>query len=114
MNPEQELEVEGATDDAYIGLLQDVILALRQVRSMARGEGQSECGVCGDGGHTVETCHHNPLLRVLLGDEAASGSVWRCFHCNAIFTNAKTAEDHFGISVDEIARCLREKAEVEQ
>jgi hypothetical protein len=49
------------------------------------------CTICGDNDHQAWECHHNPLNINYLGRLH-----WRCFHCNAIFTNEQAAEEHFG------------------
>lgn len=63
------------------------------------------CFVCEDTGHTAEHCHHNPLL--LAREWAKATNVWQCWHCGFVATNADEAEEHFGKSEDEVAKCLR-------
>jgi len=66
------------------------------------------CTVCGDSGHQANQCHHNPLL--MARRAVMASNVWRCYHCNAVFTNHAEAETHFGKSENEVARCLQRKA----
>jgi len=70
----------------------------------ARDENPSiSCGVCHDGGHISNQCHHNPLVMARRAISAAD--VWRCFHCNAIFTDPVEAEQHFGRNPHETPKC---------
>lgn len=63
------------------------------------------CFVCEDTGHTAETCHHNPLL--LAREWGKATNVWQCWHCGFVATSAEEADDHFGKSEEETAKCLR-------
>lgn len=47
------------------------------------------CNICGDNDHQAWECHHNPL-------NWQKKAVWRCFHCNEVFTDEKSAGEHFG------------------
>lgn len=70
----------------------------------ARDEDPSKCcGSCGDGGHTAETCHHNPLVLARLG--AKKEFEYRCFHCGEVF-NGNAAQEHFGKTECEDPSCL--------
>lgn len=52
------------------------------------------CSVCGDTGHSAHQCHHNPL--VMARRSVFQTRVWRCFHCDEVFTNPLKAKEHFG------------------
>jgi hypothetical protein len=52
------------------------------------------CAVCGDSGHMAWECHHNPLA--VMHEYRADRLRWRCFHCDAVFTDEATAREHFG------------------
>jgi hypothetical protein len=77
-----------------------------QMRSIRAGAGQDQCLVCGDGGHTAEECHHNPLLLAAIGRDAFFGNVWKCFHCGAVFCDEESAEQHFGTTPEWPAACI--------
>lgn len=62
------------------------------------------CVVCGDDGHQAFECHHNPLVMSRRAVEL--GNAWRCFHCGARFTRWDAAQEHFGKTEDEKAKCL--------
>lgn len=64
------------------------------------------CTVCHDTGHTAEHCHHNPLIMARRAARVARQ--WRCFHCDAVFTDAKAAEDHFGFAGESKPACERD------
>ena len=77
----------------------------------AKAQAEHPCGgctVCGDCGHQANQCHHNPLL--MARRAIMSAKVWRCYHCNAVFTDHADAEVHFGKSENEVARCLHRQA----
>ena len=82
--------------------------ARKQRASMEAGEFQPECEVCGDNGHTVEGCHHDPLALARRWTQARN--IWTCFHCGLVCTTEAEAREHFGTSEDEVARCLRDRA----
>lgn len=71
----------------------EAIEALRAAKTQP--EHLSECcTVCCDTGHTASHCHHNPL--VMARRAAATTKVWRCYHCDEVFTDYAKAEEHFG------------------
>jgi uncharacterized C2H2 Zn-finger protein len=80
----------------------EAIEALQDAKKQSdhRGDG---CSVCFDSGHYAEQCHHNPL--VMARRAAAAINVWRCFHCDQVFTDAKKAQEHFGKREDERPKC---------
>lgn len=83
----------------------EAIQALKD--AMKQDKHRSEgCTVCYDSGHTAEQCHHNPL--VMARRAAKSVRVWRCFHCDAVFTDAEKAAEHFGRR-DEAPACKRKR-----
>lgn len=90
----------------YEEAIHDLRMALQQRNSMLRGEAQMGCEVCGDSGHTVESCHHDPLKLARRYTEATS--IWVCYHCGTVCRNDEEAKAHFGSSEDEVARCLAE------
>lgn len=108
------LSLEGQLNERhYLELIEKLRDGLKQFRSMRRGEHQHCCGVCGDNGHTAEQCwFHNPLHLSLMGFEALTGPIWKCFHCGAIYTSEETAAEHFGKTPDSPAECLRMLAEL--
>lgn len=65
------------------------------------------CSVCEDSGHTAESCCHNPL--VAARKWARATAVWACYHCGFVATNDEEAQDHFGKSDLETAKCQRER-----
>lgn len=95
--------------EAYDEAIQALTDAKNQRASMAKGEYQSGCSVCSDTGHTVESCHHDPLQ--LAREGALSHMQFRCYHCDFVCTTDEEAKEHFGSSEAEIARCLRDRAE---
>lgn len=84
----------------YDEVIQDLLLAKTQLRP----DGQN-CAVCEDNGHQAWECHHNPLVMALRGVQAENE--WRCFHCGFVSTSVVAALEHFGVSSDEVARCLQ-------
>jgi hypothetical protein len=98
---------DGWGDIDYVEAISDLRNAYFQRRSMRRGEPQTGCMVCGDSGHTVETCHHDPLQ--LARKWTAASAVFTCFHCGVVCTTTEEAVAHFGRSEDEITKCLRER-----
>ena len=78
---------------------------LSAIRKLKRGMAQLQpngypCFICGDTGHQAWECHHNPLVAVELAEK------YQCYHCGRIFSE-EDAEEHFGKSEDEVARCLQ-------
>ena len=78
---------------------------LSAIRKLKRGMAQLQpngypCFICGDTGHQAWECHHNPLVAVELAGK------YQCYHCGRIFSE-EDAEEHFGKSEDEVARCLQ-------
>jgi hypothetical protein len=100
------INVGDATDEHYAEVIALLELARAQMRSMRAGKAQRECDVCGDGGHTAEECHHNPLLLSTVGRDALLGTVWKCFHCGAIYCDEESAERHFGTTPEWPAACI--------
>lgn len=80
----------------------EAIEALQQARDQVDGYG---CGVCGDSGHTPETCHHNPLI--LARRYAAATDIYVCYHCGFVAHNDEEAVEHFGQNDSQVAKCLR-------
>lgn len=97
------------TEEDYTDAIADLRNAREQFLSKRRGEGASGCAVCGDGGHTEESCHHNSLL--LARRWASSTSVWKCYHCGFIATNDDEAKEHFGRGDTDEPSCLLARAE---
>jgi hypothetical protein len=96
----------------YSEVIHRLQLGLEQLRSMNRREAQNCCAVCGDNGHTAEGCwYFNPLHLTLVGIEALVGSLYKCFHCGAVYTDEESARHHFGKTPDSPAECLRQLAE---
>ncbi len=102
----QEIVLENLEAGHYEEVIEKLVLGLAQLRSIAKGEFQRDCGICGDTGHTAEACHHNPLLLMALGEEAKNGKVWRCFHCDAVFTDREGAQRHFGNDIAQPPDCI--------
>jgi len=86
----------------------DAILALHQAKEQPRLL-QMGCAICHDSGHTAEQCHHNPLL--LARKWRSATSIYRCFHCGFVASNDDEAQAHFGNADDEVASCVRLRAE---
>lgn len=103
--PTNVLSIADATDEHYAEVLALLERARAQMRSIRAGEAQRECAVCGDGGHTVEECHRNPLLLSIVGRDALTGVVFKCFHCGAIYCDEQSAATHFGERPDRPAAC---------
>ena len=93
------------TPEDYDEAIIDLMNARNQRISMARGEFQGGCAVCGDSGHTVNGCHHDPLQ--LARERARQKSTWQCYHCGFEARTDEDAIEHFGRSEEEVARCLR-------
>lgn len=87
----------------YAEAIEALTLAAQQLAPDGRG-----CNVCGDSGHQAFECHHNPLL--VARKWTAATSVYCCWHCGFIATSDKEAVAHFGISDDEVARCIEQRA----
>ena len=66
------------------------------------------CGCCGDSDHTSAICHHNPL--VMARRAVSKGNSWRCYHCNELFFTHEAAEEHFGRTQDQFAKCIESRA----
>lgn len=90
----------GLTDRDY----DEAITALRDAKKQKNHKSHG-CSVCYDSGHTAEQCHHNPLVMARRATIAAR--VWRCFHCDAVFTDAEKAQEHFG-NREAIVHCCQE------
>lgn len=86
----------------------EAIDALHQAKQQP-GMLQLGCSICHDSGHTAEHCHHNPLL--LARKWVAATSIYRCYHCGFVALNDDEARAHFGNADDEVARCVRLRAE---
>lgn len=71
-----------------------LVAARQQRESIAREEYQGGCAVCGDAGHTVGSCHHDPLQ--LARNWTAATSVYVCYHCGYVATTDAEARRHFG------------------
>lgn len=91
-----------ASED-YDEAIADLMNAKKQRESIARGESQLECEVCGDSGHTVGQCHHDPLL--LARKWTAATAVYVCYHCGLVCKNDEEAREHFGKNEHEPAKC---------
>lgn len=110
-------EVDFSKDD-YVGVVyrnraptlvdyDDAIADLQAARkAIETGNESSGCAVCGDGGHGVRECHHNPL--VIARRYARERNAWRCYHCGYVVTTDEQAREHFGDKETEIALCLKE------
>lgn len=83
----------------------EAIEALMDARNQLEPDGRN-CVVCGDSGHQAWECHHNPLVMARRFSAIMHAELWRCFHCNELFSSEATAREHFGKAEDEIARCL--------
>lgn len=86
----------------------EAILVLHQAK-LQPGQLPNGCTICMDSGHTAENCQHNPL--VLARKWVAATSIYRCFHCGYVALNEGDARAHFGNADDELARCVRLRAE---
>lgn len=79
----------GLTDHDYDEAIEALQDAKRQKGNESKG-----CSICFDSGHTAEQCHHNPL--VMARRAVAAAKVWRCYHCDSVFTDYEKAAEHFG------------------
>ncbi len=88
----------------------EAIEALQDAKKQRKDGNLSKgCTVCWDSGHTADQCHHNPL--VMARRAVATTRVWRCYHCDAVFTDYDKAAEHFGTRKDVVAcRRNRQKA----
>jgi hypothetical protein len=104
----QTLTLEGITSQRYQSVIDLLTLARDQRAKIERGEegAASECALCGDA-HLDNECRKNPLLLMTIGEEALTGNVWKCYHCNAIFTDVESASRHFGDMVEIAVGCIR-------
>jgi len=112
-------EIDWAADD-NVGLAYrkrkptkgDYLQAAHQMLEIALSMGTKHefrgCVCCGDA-HSYQECHHNILL--LARERVAERGKWQCFHCGFETGDAAEAEEHFGKSENEVAKCLGEKAE---
>lgn len=82
----------------------EAIEALKDAKRQRGNEGQG-CSVCCDSGHTASQCHHNPL--VMARRAVAQTKVWRCYHCDAVFTDYTKATEHFGTREDNKPQCIK-------
>lgn len=83
----------------------EAIAALRDAKKQPKHLSQG-CTVCCDSGHTAEQCHHNPL--VMARRAVAAIRVWRCYHCDNVFTDYEKAAEHFGKRT-ELPKCKKNK-----
>jgi hypothetical protein len=83
---------------------EESIADLRDAMTQLAPDGDN-CAVCHDSGHQAWECHHNPL--VMARKAVALESAWRCFHCDAVFTDEDAARAHFGRNEFEDAACQR-------
>jgi len=77
---------------------EEAIQQLQEAKSQLQPDGDN-CHVCHDSGHQAWECHHNPLA--MARKAALMEHQWRCFHCGDVFTDAKSAAEHFGSRYDE-------------
>lgn len=104
--------VEGITTEHYRDTVGELSAALSQHVSVALGERQRGCAICGDALHVADDCKRNPLLLMAFGAAALQGPVWKCFHCGSVYTDPENAAEHFGSSLENAAACVREQAEI--
>jgi len=74
------------------GDYEEAIRDLEDASKQLRPDGE-HCRCCGDSGHQVWECHHNPL--VMARRAARHLSEYRCFHCGEVFSG-NSAVEHFG------------------
>lgn len=87
---------------------EDAIACLKNAMEQP-GRESDGCAVCCDSDHTAATCHHNPL--VMARRAAAYSRMFKCYHCGFEAFTEEQAQEHFGHSDDEVARCLRQRAD---
>lgn len=93
------------TTESYDEAIAALVAARDQRASIERHEYQPGCAVCGDSGHTVGTCHHDPLQ--LARCWTAAQVVYVCWHCGAVCTTADEAREHFGPNSSSLAFCQK-------
>jgi hypothetical protein len=74
-----------------------------------QAENTSGCSICWDSDHVAAACHFNPLVMARRAIRARD--IYRCFHCGFVCVGAPEAEEHFGKSEQEVARCLKQRAD---
>lgn len=77
----------------------ELIERARQGMDQLEPDGNA-CTICGDGDHQAFECRFNPLVREQ--QARVLQNTWRCFHCGKVFTDAASAEDHFGKRFDTV------------
>lgn len=73
----------------YLQAIKNLTLGITQLAPNGRS-----CVICEDTGHQAFECRFNPL--VVAEKSKGFAHSWRCFHCNAVFTDANKAAEHFG------------------
>lgn len=63
-------------------------------KAIETGDESKGCAVCGDSGHGVRTCHHNPLMAAR--SWVVECGKWRCYHCDYVALTHDQAVEHFG------------------
>lgn len=71
----------------------EAIEALKDAKAQ-QGQKHKGCSICWDSSHVANQCHHNPLTMARRAIKAVR--VWRCFHCDEVFTDSEKAAFHFG------------------
>jgi hypothetical protein len=103
MGAANTLTLEGLTEEHYT---EAISLLNRGLRQFKTGKPESRCAICRREGHEQKTCQENPLLLITIGDHVLHlNPVWRCFHCDAVFTSERAAAQHFGLTLDAIPAC---------
>ena len=95
----REGPITAADYDETIAALQDAKRAIEDSDFMG-------CAICGDSGHSAQSCHHNPLI--LARQWARATRVWACYHCGFVATNDDEARAHFGRTDEDVPACRRE------
>jgi len=88
------------TREQYHKAIKSLNAGMTQLKPDGKG-----CSICGDNGHQAWQCLQNPLF--MMQQTWSALTVWRCFHCNAIFTDEEKAAEHFGDSSSELPLCSR-------
>lgn len=83
------------TKTDYLELIERATLGMAQLEP----DGNT-CTICGDGDHQAFECRFNPLIMEREANTLRHS--WRCFHCGCVFTDAASAEEHFGTRYDTV------------
>ncbi len=72
----------------------DAIQRLTAGREQLEPDGRN-CAICGDTDHQAWECRFNPL--VCEREVVELRGSYRCYHCGLVFTDRKSAVEHFGV-----------------